>query len=57
VRELIPKEAMNPDRVAGMDQIMAEAVALKFIPAPLSGEQLKEFVQIPPAGKKSSTAP
>ena len=48
VRDLIPKEAMNPDRVAGMDQIVAEAVALKFIPAPLSGEQLKEFVQIPP---------
>jgi NitT/TauT family transport system substrate-binding protein len=55
VRELIPKEALNPDRVAGMDQIMAEAVALKFIPAPLSGEQLKEFIQIPPAMK--STVP
>jgi NitT/TauT family transport system substrate-binding protein len=55
VRELIPKEALNPDRVAGMDQIMAEAAALKFIPAPLSGEQLKEFVQIPPAMK--STVP
>jgi NitT/TauT family transport system substrate-binding protein len=48
VRDLIPKEAMNPDRVAGMDQIVTEAVALKFIAAPLSGEQLKEFVQIPP---------
>jgi hypothetical protein len=31
-----------------MDQIVAEAVALKFIAAPLSGEQLKEFIQIPP---------
>jgi NitT/TauT family transport system substrate-binding protein len=48
VRELIPKEAMNPDSVAGMDQIVAEAVALKFMAAPLSGEQLKEFIQIPP---------
>jgi NitT/TauT family transport system substrate-binding protein len=57
VRDLIPKEAMNPDRVAGMDQIMAEAVALKFIPAPLSGEQMKELVQIPPPAKNSSTAP
>jgi NitT/TauT family transport system substrate-binding protein len=49
VRELIPKAAMNPDNVVGMDQIVAEAVALKFIAAPLSGEQLKEFIQIPPA--------
>jgi NitT/TauT family transport system substrate-binding protein len=48
VRELIPKEAMNPDNVVGMDQIVAEAVALKFIAAPLSREQLKEFIQIPP---------
>jgi NitT/TauT family transport system substrate-binding protein len=48
VRELIPKAAMNPDNVVGMDQIVAEAVALKFIAAPLSGEQLKEFIQIPP---------
>jgi NitT/TauT family transport system substrate-binding protein len=48
VRDLIPKEAMNPDSVVGMDQIVAEAVALKFIPAPLTGEQMKEFIQIPP---------
>jgi NitT/TauT family transport system substrate-binding protein len=48
VRELIPKEAMNPDSVAGMDQIMAEAVNLKFMPTPLTPEQLKEFIQIPP---------
>jgi NitT/TauT family transport system substrate-binding protein len=51
VRELIPKAAMSPDSVNGMDQIVAEAVALKFIPAPLSGEQLKELIQIPPPVK------
>ncbi|HWF95698.1 MAG TPA: ABC transporter substrate-binding protein [Xanthobacteraceae bacterium] len=51
VRDLIPKEAMSPDRVAGMDQIVAEAVNLKFIAAPPSGEQMKEFVQIPPPMK------
>jgi NitT/TauT family transport system substrate-binding protein len=51
VRELIPKEAMNPDTVAGMDQIMAEAVNLKFMPTPLTPEQLKEFIQIPPLVK------
>ncbi len=51
VRDLIPKEAMSPDHVAGMDQIIAEAVNLKFIAAPPSGEQMKEFVQIPPPMK------
>jgi NitT/TauT family transport system substrate-binding protein len=48
VRDLIPKEAMNPDSVVGMNQIIAEAVNLKFMPTPLTPEQLKEFIQIPP---------
>jgi len=47
VRELIPKESLATDRVEGIDQIMADAVAAKFIPAPLSAEQVKELVQIP----------
>jgi NitT/TauT family transport system substrate-binding protein len=47
VRSLIPKESLAPARVAGMDQIMADAVAGKFIPAPLSSEQIQELVQIP----------
>jgi NitT/TauT family transport system substrate-binding protein len=51
VRDLIPKEAMSPNNIAGMDQIVAEAVTLKFVAAPPSGEQMKEFVQIPPPMK------
>jgi NitT/TauT family transport system substrate-binding protein len=47
VRDLIPKESLAPDRVEGIDQIMADAVAAKFIPAPLTPEQAKELVQIP----------
>lgn len=47
VRNLIPKESLATDRVQGMDQIMADAVAGKFIPAPLNAEQVKELVQIP----------
>jgi NitT/TauT family transport system substrate-binding protein len=47
VRNLIPKESMATARVEGVDQIMADAVAGKFIPAPLTAEQLKELVQIP----------
>jgi NitT/TauT family transport system substrate-binding protein len=47
VRQLIPKENLATGRVEGMDQIMADAVAGKFIPAPLTAEQEKELVQIP----------
>src|SRR5947199_3954774 len=46
VRELIPKESMATDRVEGIDQIMADAVAGKFIPAALTGDQIKELLQI-----------
>ena len=47
VRELLPKETMAPDRIVGMDQIIAESVSLKFLTAPLTAEQIKELVQIP----------
>jgi hypothetical protein len=47
VRDLILKKSLATDRIEGVDQIMADAVAAKFIPAPLTPEQLKELVQIP----------
>src|SRR3954469_24245221 len=47
VRSLIPKTNLAPGRVQGVDAIMADAVAGKFIPAPLTGEQVKELIQIP----------
>ncbi len=47
VRELLPKDTMNPDQLVGMDQIIAEAQAQKFITAPLTPEQVKELIQIP----------
>ena len=47
VRDLIPRENLATDRVEGIDQIMADAVAGKFISTPLTGEQVKELVQIP----------
>ena len=34
VRELMPKETMAPDRVVGIDQIIAEAVSMKFLADP-----------------------
>jgi NitT/TauT family transport system substrate-binding protein len=47
VRSLIPKESLATDRVEGIDQIMADAVASKFIAAPLSAEQVNDLIQIP----------
>jgi NitT/TauT family transport system substrate-binding protein len=34
--EFLPREATDPDRIAGIDEIMPDAVKLKYIPAPLT---------------------
>lgn len=47
VRDFIPKETMAPGQIVGMDQIIADAVRLKFIAAPLTPQQVKDLVQIP----------
>ena len=47
VRQLIPKESLATGRIEGMDQVMTDAVAGKFIPAPLAAAQINELVQIP----------
>jgi ABC-type nitrate/sulfonate/bicarbonate transport system substrate-binding protein len=47
VRALLPKESMAPDQLVGVDQIISEALASKFLSAPLTAEQVKELVQIP----------
>ena len=48
VRQFYPKEAISPDRVSDIDKVMADAAVLKLLDAPLTGEQLGEFFQIPP---------
>jgi NitT/TauT family transport system substrate-binding protein len=40
--------AINPDKIVGLDQIVKDAVDLKFTAQPLTKEQLTELVQIPP---------
>jgi NitT/TauT family transport system substrate-binding protein len=40
--------AIEPDKIVGLDQIVKDAVDLKFTAQPLTKEQLKELVQIPP---------
>ncbi len=49
--DFYPKVALDPDRIEGIDSVMTDAVAMKFIPAPLTKEQLAEFFQIPPRKK------
>jgi NitT/TauT family transport system substrate-binding protein len=44
--EFFPRSLVTPDEIKGLDSVMAEAVELKFIGAPLSKEQLAQFVQI-----------
>jgi NitT/TauT family transport system substrate-binding protein len=46
VRDFIPKETILPERIVGMDQILADAMKLKFIQTSLTPEQMKEMVQI-----------
>jgi NitT/TauT family transport system substrate-binding protein len=46
VLKLVPKEALQTDKVMGLDDIMADAVAQKFLAAPLTLEQVKELIQI-----------
>jgi NitT/TauT family transport system substrate-binding protein len=43
-----PKAAVDPDKIIGLDQIVQDAVTLKFTAAPLTKEQLAELIQIPP---------
>jgi NitT/TauT family transport system substrate-binding protein len=47
VRDYIPRTAVDPGSIAGMSEIIADAVQLKFITAPLREPQIKELVQMP----------
>jgi NitT/TauT family transport system substrate-binding protein len=46
VIKLIPKEALQTDQVMGINDIMTDAVAQKFLSAPLTPDQIKELIQI-----------
>jgi NitT/TauT family transport system substrate-binding protein len=47
-REFFPGDAINPDKITGLNQIVKDAVDLKFTPTQLTDAQLKELIQIPP---------
>jgi len=49
LKEFHPKEALQTAQMADLDGIVKDAVSLKFLDAPMTKEQLAEFLQIPPA--------
>jgi NitT/TauT family transport system substrate-binding protein len=44
----LPKQAMAPDKVSGIDASMADAIAYKMLAAPLTAQQLDTLIRIPP---------
>jgi NitT/TauT family transport system substrate-binding protein len=46
--EFFPGDAINPDKITGLDTIVKDAVELKFTTQPLTKEQLADLIQIPP---------
>jgi len=46
--DFFPKKSINPDTIVGLDQIVKDAVELKFTATQLTKEQLTELIQIPP---------
>jgi NitT/TauT family transport system substrate-binding protein len=47
LREFLPLAAVDPDRISGIDEVMADAIAFKFISAPLTKDELAELIQLP----------
>ena len=46
-----PKATLQTDMMADLDGAVRDAVKLKFLEAPLTKEQLADFIQIPPRAK------
>jgi NitT/TauT family transport system substrate-binding protein len=44
--EFFPRALVMPDEIKGLDSLMADAVELKFISAPLHKEQIADLVQL-----------
>ena len=46
--DFFPKPSIDPDKVAGLDTIVKDAVELKYTATELTKDQLTELIQIPP---------
>lgn len=45
--EFLPKAALQPDQVLGIDAVTRDAIDFKFMAAPLTQDQISEVIQIP----------
>jgi NitT/TauT family transport system substrate-binding protein len=45
--EFYPKDGLMVDRISGLDAVMADGVANKYLAAPLSKDQLRQLFQVP----------
>jgi NitT/TauT family transport system substrate-binding protein len=48
MQDFQPKETLQTDKMADLDGAIRDAVKLKFLDAPLTKEQIEDFIQIPP---------
>lgn len=46
--EFFPKAALDPDSIVGLEAVMTDAIAFKYISAPLSKEQLRDLLRLQP---------
>jgi ABC-type nitrate/sulfonate/bicarbonate transport system substrate-binding protein len=46
LKEFLPREAVDPGRLSGLDDVMADAVTFKYMAALLSASELAELIQI-----------
>jgi NitT/TauT family transport system substrate-binding protein len=46
--DFIPKESLQTGKIMGLAESIKDAIQFKFLAAPLSEDQLKELIQIPP---------
>jgi NitT/TauT family transport system substrate-binding protein len=51
IKDFIPKDSLQSAEVKGLELLNADAVSFKFIPGPLSAQQLSELIQIQPGAK------
>lgn len=48
LKDFITKDTLQTTKIAGIDEIMKDAVQFKFLAAPLTAPQLSELIRIPP---------
>jgi NitT/TauT family transport system substrate-binding protein len=49
--EFYPRDGLTVDRITGLEAVMADGVANKYLAAPLTKEQLGQLFQVPAAAK------